>query len=145
MERRGSEDEAEYAGLSIVDEQNLQSTLRRGWYYGRQEFRDWLLDKADEVLRKRGTKRKNCHGREVCDHGEAAALRIIAEGLAREGLGVGDLPGLAKGDVRKARIAAQVRSGTTVRLQWLADRLHMGTAANIPHACRRHADSIFSS
>jgi hypothetical protein len=139
LERRAACDEAEHAGLTIVDEQNLQSTLRRGWYYGREAFRDWLLDQADELLRKRGARRKSYHGREVREHGEVAALRMIAEGMSREGLKPNDLPALAKGDPRKARIAQQVRSGTTVPLQWLADRLHMGTSANILHACRRLA------
>ena len=86
LERRAAEDQAEHAGMSIVDEQNLQSTLRRGWYYGRATFRDWLLDKADELLRRRGSKRKNYHGREVREHGEAAARRLIAQGLASERL-----------------------------------------------------------
>ena len=139
LERRAAEDQAEHAGMNIVDEQNLQSTLRRGWYYGREAFRDWLLDKADELLRRRGAKRKNYHGRELREHGEAAARRLIAEGLAGERLISAELRALAKGDPRKARIAARVRSTTTVPLQWLADQLHMGTAANILHACRRHA------
>jgi hypothetical protein len=51
---------------------------------------------------------------EVRKHGEIAACRLIAEGLKREGLRPGELRSLAKGDPRKARIAAQVRSTTTV-------------------------------
>lgn len=137
LERRAAEDESEHAGLSILDEQNLQSTLRRGWYYGRESFRDWLLERADALLRQRGGKRKNYHGAELRDHGEAAARRIIAEGLKEEGLNEDALASLAKGDARKARIAAKVRRQTTVPLQWLANQLHMGTAANIIHACRR--------
>jgi hypothetical protein len=58
LERRAACDEAEHAGLTMVDEQNLQSTLRRGWYYGGQAFRDSLLDQADELLRKRSSKRR---------------------------------------------------------------------------------------
>ena len=114
LERMAADDEAEHAGLTVVDEQNLESTLRRGWYYGRQSFRDWLLDKADEVLQQHSKKRKNYHGLEVREHGQAAALRIIAEGLEREGLAAADLAGLPKGDPRKARIADEVRSTTAV-------------------------------
>jgi hypothetical protein len=139
LERRAARDEPEHAGLTIVDEQNLQSTLRRGWYYGREAFRDWLLDQAEQLLRKRSSKRKNYHGRDVREHGEAAALRIITEGMKREGLRQRELAHLPKGDPRKARIAQQVRSTTTAPLRWLADRLHMGTSANILHACRRLA------
>jgi hypothetical protein len=103
-----------------------------GWYYGRQAFRDWLLDQADELLRRRGARRKNYHGSEVREHGDA-------EGLKREGLRPGALGSLAKGDPRNACIAAHVRSTTTVPLQWLAEQLQMETAANILHACRRYA------
>ena len=86
------------------------------------------------------------NGGEVREHGEAAARRLIAEGLKREGLRPAELGSRAKGDPRKARIASQVRSTTTVPLQWLADQLSMGTAANIFHACRRHdADSRLCS
>ena len=118
--------------MSIVDEQNLQSTLRRGWYYGREAFRDWLLDKADELLRRRSAKRKNYHGREVREHGEAAARRLIAEGLASERLIPAELRALPKGDPRKARIAAKVRSTTTVPLQWLADQLERQQTSSMP-------------
>ena len=72
LERRAGEDQAEHAGMSMVDEQNLQSTLRRGWYYGRAAFRDWLSDQADEPVRRRGARRKNYHGSEVREHGESA-------------------------------------------------------------------------
>jgi hypothetical protein len=137
LERRAAEVEAQSVGLSVVDEQNLQSTLRRGWYYGRQSFRDWLLDQADEALRRYRRQRKNYHGAEVREHGEAAARRIIAEGLKAERLQRENLRYLPKGDARKARIALRVRSETTVPLQWPANELHMGTAANILHACRR--------
>ena len=60
--------------------------------------------------RKRSSKRKNYHSREVREHDEAAALRMIAEGMVKEGLRQSDLPSLPKGDPRKARIAQEVRS-----------------------------------
>jgi hypothetical protein len=53
----------------------------------------------------------------------------------------GNLP---KGDPRKARITQQVRSTTTAPLRWLADRLHMGTSANILHACHGSLRRVMS-
>jgi REP element-mobilizing transposase RayT len=141
LERRAVEEAAERAGLSMVEEQNLQSTLRRGWYYGREEFRECLLEKAKGVLESHSRKRKNYHGPEVREHGEARARELIEEGLRREGLRRGELTRLAKGDARKARIAAKVRAETMVPLQWLAGELRMGTASNIAQACRRHGFS----
>ena len=139
LERRAAEDRAERAGLGVVDEQNLQSTLRRGWYYGRESFRDWLLEKADALLQRRRKARKNYHGQAVREHGQAEARRLIDAGLAQAGLTRKELAVLAKGDARKAEIAARVRAVTMVRLQWLADELRMGSAPNVLHACRRLA------
>jgi putative transposase len=141
LERRAAEVESEKAGLSMVDEQNLQSTLRRGWYYGRSAFRDWLLDQADKTLKRRRAARKNYHGSELREHNEAMARRLIEEGLKKARLSRKELQTLPKGDARKARIAGTVRATTTVPLQWLADELQMGTASNISHACRRHASA----
>lgn len=137
LERRAAQEEAEHAGLSIVDQQNLQSTLQRGWYYGRESFRNWLLDKADEVLRRREGQRKNYHGPELRDHAEATARQLIARGLRKAKLTHEQLAKMRKGDTRKACIAAQVRACTSVPLRWLAEELCMGTPGNIAHACAR--------
>ncbi len=37
---RAGLEEAEKAGLTEIEEQGLQATLRRGWYFGNQEFRE---------------------------------------------------------------------------------------------------------
>lgn len=137
MERRANEGETRYAGLSLVDEDNPQSTLRRGWYYGRESFRDRLLKKANAVVKRPRTSRKRSRGQNGGDHGEAEARRLIAEGLARAGMKRRELTKLAKGDIRKARIAARVRATTTMSLQWVANELRMGTAGNVAQACRR--------
>ena len=92
------------------------------------------------MLRKRGEKRKNYHGEEIREHGEAAAQRLIEAGLCQERLSRGELAALAKGDPRKARIASKVRAETTVGLQWLARELAMGSASNVAHACRRQTN-----
>jgi len=139
LETGAAEVKAEKAGLSMVDEQNLQSTLRRGWYYGRRDFRDWLLDCADKTLKRRKSARKNYRGNEVREHDEVMARRLIEEGLKKERLSRKVLRNLPKGDARKARIAAMVRATTTVPLRWLAGELHMGTPANMSNACHRHA------
>jgi putative transposase len=129
MERRANEDQTKYAGLSLMDEENPQSTLRRGWYYGRESFRDALLKKANAVVKRSRIARN--------EDDELEARRLIAEGLARTRMRREELRKLAKGDIRKARIAARVRATTTVSLQWVANELRMGTAGNVAQACRR--------
>jgi putative transposase len=127
----------EPCGTSALDGQSLQSTLWRGWYFGREAFRDWLLEKADGALGERRRGRKNYHGPEVRDHGEAEARRLIAAGLRRANLTNEELRTLPKSDPRKARIARAVRRQTTVPLRWLAEQLVMGNAVNVSRLTAR--------
>jgi hypothetical protein len=131
LEARARSEGAERCGASTLDGQSLQSTLQRGWYFGREAFRDWLLEKADAVLGARRRSRKNYHGPEVSDHGKAEALRLIAAGLRAAKLTKEELRALSKSDLRKARIARTVRRQTTVPLRWLAEQLVMGSAVNV--------------
>lgn len=137
LARRAGEGPARDAGFSLVDQENLQSTLRRGWYYGPESFRERLLKKANASGKRPRSSRRKHHGNDVADHGEAEARHLIAQALAQTRMTRHDLTKLSKGDVRKAKIAARVRAATTVPLQWLADQLHMGTAGNVAQACRR--------
>jgi hypothetical protein len=51
LEARVRAEGVEHCGASTLEGQSLQSTLWRGWYFGREAFRDWLLEKADERRR----------------------------------------------------------------------------------------------
>ena len=51
LERRMREEAAERCGLvEVPGHESLQSTLQRGWFFGREEFREWLLEKAGALL-----------------------------------------------------------------------------------------------
>jgi hypothetical protein len=85
--------------------------LQRGWYLGKPEFRDRLLDlfAGKPVNRSRA-------GDAVAAHGEAAAERLAIAALAAAGLPA-DLPGLTalrKGDPDKVWVAAFLRGHTAV-------------------------------
>ena len=122
---------ARQSGEEAMPASSLQSTLRRGWYFGTEEFREALLEKMGELIsRKRATK-QNYHGAEIRDHGEAEARKIIAQRLREVGLSSGELGSLPKSDVRKAAIAQEVRRRTSVSLQFLARELAMGTTMNV--------------
>ena len=53
IEDRMKREAAAKCGLAEIGGQGLQSTLQRGWYYGPETFREWLLEKAGELLGKR--------------------------------------------------------------------------------------------
>lgn len=147
LETRVSEEGAEYSGLRELDGQSPQSMLRRGWYFGRAAFGEWLLGKADAVLGARRRSGQNYHGPEVREHGQAEALRMIGEELRKVDLKRGELKNLAKSDARKVAIARRVRARTAVPLPWLAEQLWMGSAMNVSRltagAPKRHT-KIFS-
>lgn len=120
-------------GVPGGDGRTLQSSLRCGWYFGGEGFREGLLErlsgKASEGAGKKRYRRESGYvGVQMRDCGERAAERIIAKGLSLAGMEADRLEQLAKGDWRKRVIGGVVRSRTTVRVTWIAERLAMGVA-----------------
>lgn len=122
------------------DEHTLHSTLRRGWYFGSEEFRESLLQRLKEAKGKHGAEHlptSGYTGKQAQDHGEAAAGRILELGLKLAELNEDVLPSLLKSDWRKRSIGRVIRRHTTVRATWIATALHMGnpvrTAALTAH------------
>lgn len=101
--------------------------LRRGWCLGPKEFREELLEK---IGRQKG---RQHHGEELRESDEQKAERLVDLMLKREGWAPKDLRKHRKGDRIKARMAARLRSETTMTWEWIARRLEIGhwrTAAN---------------
>ena len=122
---------------------SLQSTLRRGWYFGSQAFREKLLDRlgrdgldADRKTRKRYTRP------DLKDHEVIMARRIVAAGLECTSLEPADLPDLRKNDERKALIAHILMERTSVPQQWIVDHLAMGSAPYVSRLAKEMAQRI---
>jgi hypothetical protein len=82
----------------MPDGQSLQSTFRRGWYFGTEEFRDkllGLLGRKEDFSKER---QKGYQGRQTSDHGIAEGERIIV--AAGKGFDLDDAgwSGMKKGD-----------------------------------------------
>jgi putative transposase len=106
-------------------------TVRRGWCFGSEEFRQELLAAAVERV---GPSHYGADRRET---GEQKAERIVRGELARRGLQEEGLPALGKGDKSKVALARRLRQETTMSLKWIARRLHMGSwthVSNLLHA-----------
>ncbi len=112
------------------------SDLRRGWYWGRQEFAEKVL-KMTEALGKKRRSRAYKRTAEVLEHGEFRAREILNQGLQREGLKPADLPALKANDARKVAIAREIWKETTVNQAWIAEHLMMKSAANVSVALHR--------
>ncbi len=108
--------------------------LRRGWCWGPKGFREELLEMIGE---KQGGQH---HGEELKESDERKAERLVVEMLRKAGWLDGELKERPKGDKKKARMAARLRTETTMSWQWIAKRLEMGhwrTSANAVRARAR--------
>ncbi len=95
--------------------------IRRGWCLGEETFRQELLAQMSQRL---GAEH---FGTERDETAVAKAERIIDEELKRLGWKKTDLPLKRKGDAAKVALAARLRSETTMTLNWIAERLAIGT------------------
>ena len=110
------------------------SHLRKGWYWGRQEFAQRALALAGTLIGK-GRSRAYMRNRERLAHGMEEAQRLLEEGIAVAGLKeLGELPA---NEARKVALARLVWEKTTVSQSWIAERLKMGNAANVSLALHR--------
>ncbi len=112
-ERRQNEDPATYA------------PIRRGWCLGEEEFRKELLAQVEE---RRGAEH---YGSELRENAIEKAERLATDGLKQLGWREEDLTSRPKGDPAKLKLAIKLRAETTMSVQWIADRLHMGTRASL--------------
>src|SRR5262249_14677989 len=94
---------------------------KRGWCLGSEEFRQELLAAAAERVG------PNHYGAERFESGAEKATRIITEELKRLGWPKSELPKRRKGDKHKVRIAARLRTETTMSLKWIGEHLQMGS------------------
>ena len=99
LEARAAEEEADRCGLAEIEGAGLQSTLRRGWYWGGQEFRQRLVKLIPKIKNRNYS--SSALGREA---GIADAERILLRAEQHFGLGEGELGRLPRGDLRRAAI-----------------------------------------
>ena len=119
----------------LSEHQSLQSTLHRGWYWGSEQFREYLLKKVDAAAIRRNRNYQSAQmGR---DHGQAEAEKIVQQGLEHFGLSEADLESLPGSDPRKVSIAGFIHQSTTTPQGWTAERLRMKSAANVSQLLSR--------
>jgi putative transposase len=141
VEERARAEKAEECGLAQLEGQSLQSTLRRGWCYGTDAFKEHLLELSAHLLDKRSTQsRDNYQGPEIEAHGERRAEQIVQAGLEVLGMAEEELGQTKKTAREKFIIAWKIRTETGVPLKWVSERLKMGNPANVSRATRQIGD-----
>jgi len=119
------------AGRALPEGQSLQSTLSRGWFFGREAFREKLLALAKAALRTGRTRPSMRAAEAMREHHQERAAALIRVGMEWCGLDAEELQATARGDERKALIALAVKRETTVPLDWIAQRLQMGARSTV--------------
>jgi putative transposase len=99
--------------------------IRRGWYWGDQQFRKELL----EQMQDRAGEYHSASERSETDEGKAN--RIVEEELKKLKWDERQLSLRKKGDERKVKIARRLRQETTMTLKWIANRLKMGAWTHV--------------
>ncbi|MEM1159274.1 MAG: transposase, partial [Verrucomicrobiota bacterium] len=125
----------EKAGVKLPKHQTLNSTLQRGWYWGSQKFQEKMLKKL------KGTRsvvdRRYRSSNMEKQHGESRALKLITAYLKAAGLSRGQLKKETGSHPVKVFIAREIKTNTTVSLDWISKQLHMKSAANVSQQIRR--------
>ena len=137
LDRRGAEEGKESGWVPLPEETDgRMSHLRRGWYWGRQEFAQRALELAAPVIRK-GRSRAYGRNRERLAHGTEEAEKLLHEGLPLAGLKAEQSEAFPANERRKVGLARLVWRKTTVSQTWIAERLKMRNAANVSLALHR--------
>jgi len=103
--------------------------IRRGWVFGDPSFKKSLRENIGN--RTDGHERASYSGSAIQAHDQYAAEQLLKEGLATLGISESDLPRMRKNDPKKKAIAWLIRTNTSVRNQWISEKLHMGTPSNL--------------
>jgi hypothetical protein len=123
LELRVREEAARSCGARLPEGQSLQSTLRRGWYFGSQAFRERLLallpkSNANDPLDRGQHYEGAALMREAAEH---KAETIFIRELRTAGLTEEELAERPRSDPLKWKIARAMRTETTVPLKWSPD------------------------
>jgi putative transposase len=105
--------------------------IRRGWYFGAEDFLARLLDRLT------GSVSEHHQARERNETEEQKAERMIRARLKQLHWTSSDLRARRKGDRQKVRLARELRADTTVSLKWIAQRLEMGSWTYVSNLLRQ--------
>jgi len=110
---RGAEEDAGY------------QPIRRGWFFGEEALKRELLAQMSERM---GPEH---YGEERQEGQMQKAERVVGEELRRRRWTEATLGERIKGDPQKLKIAVRLRKETLVTVAWIAQRLRMGSVANV--------------
>ena len=124
------------AGVVEKEGQSLQSTLRRGWYWGSETFKERLLDAyGSESIE--GSRRSMKSSPALKDFALGSAEAILRDGMKHYGMTEEEMGSHSRGDLRRASIAWAIWKRTSVPQAWMAEKMGLKSAANVSQTVRR--------
>jgi len=143
LEARMNAEARQKCGLSEIEGQTLQSTLRRGWYWGCEGFKEALLDRLVEEKEGMLPVAKDFRSSsQAKDHAVRDAERLVEGAVGHFGMAGGqpsDFAALPRGDGRRVAVAWALSRKTSLKQSWIADRLSMRSAGNVSEQVRKFA------
>jgi REP element-mobilizing transposase RayT len=115
------------------DEPGEWKAIRRGWFLGGKELKDQLLESMGRGVG------EHHGGVEIRETDEQKAERIVFEELGRRRWTELELAKRRKTDAGKVRIAARLRRETVQSLDWIAQRLQMGSRYSLANCLKNNA------
>jgi len=136
LERLASKSPLKRAGVVEQEGAGLNATLRRGWCYGTEAFKERMTGLLGRQIKsgKQYKAENGYDGRQLRSHDEKAAREYIELGLKVMGIDAAALAGMPKMDVRKAMLARLVRRHTQMGLEWISRELKMGVRSSVTRA-----------
>ncbi|MDF1660089.1 MAG: transposase [Verrucomicrobiales bacterium] len=138
LDEWSASENAKKAGLVEREGQSLQSTLRRGWYWGSESFREKLVQLQGSEIDRNGDRELRSSGL-FKRHDEKGAEQIQSEAEKHFGETMESMRKPKYGDLRKVAIAWALAKQTTIRQSEIAHLTGLRSAANVSQRIRRFA------
>jgi putative transposase len=133
------------AGVVKMEGVSLNTSLKRGWCFGSDAFREKMLGLLGSKLKAKESEYRaenGYTGQEIRDHSEADARKLIDQALLTLELEKDELLKLRKLDPKKAMIVRLIRRHTRVKLDWIARELRMGVRSSVTLAEKRLKEEL---
>ena len=113
--------------------------LRRGWFIGSEEFRDELMECAQQVVG--GHYRSSYRNSGLRKHDEKEAARLLETACKALDVSLVTLWKLRQANPTKQAVAWHIKSNCVIDDAWICQKLEMGSRSNIQRAVRRFRDA----
>jgi len=140
LNRWAAEEDRERSGLIQKEGQSLQSTLRRGWYWGSEEFREKLVSLAGSRVSESKDRELRSSGL-FKSHDENGVNEIIEDAEKHFGIPIEEMARGGYGDLRRVAVACALFRKTTIRQAALAGMLGLKSAANVSQRIKRFGET----